>query len=209
MPRCPQPVSETMIRRSIPDTSQRLVLRRRHSMPSILSRRKIKTAPSPPQSRTPKAQRMNRNTSVSSTTQRDISGGRCHTCGIQLCKVPTRFWKKINKKKSLQYSKPLRIPGKVENGKCLACEEPTCDQPLPPPPPLKRQGNVAYKDFEEEKESATTTMFSMNSFVYEGEYNVYGERHGSGQVRRSNSRYDARQSFFLTPPLILYSAKTS
>jgi hypothetical protein len=167
-----------MSRFSKSDKLQRPVLRRRHSMPSLLSRRKIKTAPSPPPTRTRKA--MNRK----SATEREVSEGYCPTCGIQLCKIPTRFWKRINKRKSQQNAKPLHIPGRVENGRCLACEEPTCDQPLPPPPPLKRQLNFVYQEIEQEivHETTTSTMSTMNAFVYEGEYNVYGERHGLGQV---------------------------
>jgi hypothetical protein len=164
-----------MSRRSKSDTLQlqRPGLSRRHSMPSLRSRRKTKTAPSLPKA-------MNRK----SATEREVSDGYCPTCGIQLCKISTRFWRRINKRKSQQPATPLHIPGRVENGRCLACEEPICDQPLPPPPPLKRQVNFVYQEPEEEivHETTTSTLSTMNAFVYEGEYNVYGERHGLGQV---------------------------
>eukprot|EP00980_Cylindrotheca_fusiformis_P022194 scaffold9079_cov120-Cylindrotheca_fusiformis.AAC.9 len=176
-----------MSRRSNEDKLQRPLLRRRHSMPSLLFRRKTRTAPSPPPQARTKQTKMNQNLR---------SKGYCSSCGTQLCKYPTTssLWQLLGmKKKSPERAKPLHIPGKVEDGTCLVCEESNCAPPaLPSPPPLKRQTNVAYEQFDQDDSTSGIALkpFSSISFTYEGGYNVYGERHGFGEmIWDDGSRY--------------------
>ena len=114
-----------------------------------------------------------------------VPHGHCPTCGIQLYRFGKAFWR-LNRKKR-QFAKPLTIPGKVENGRCLICIDVRCDPAtVPPPPPLRRQINILYQAFMDVLSDSIHKQ-SKPKFVYDGDYNIYGQRHGEGTVR-SNSR---------------------
>lgn len=159
-------------------------LRRHHSMPLLLSSsRRIKSKARMsrgeeqhhPQDSPP---RPNRKAKDDLSL---VSNGHCPTCGTKLYRFGKSFWR-LSRKKS-QFAKPLTIPGKVENGRCLICVELHCDQPLvPPPPPLRRQINILYHAFMDVLSDSIHRPFKPK-FVYEGDFNLYGQRHGEGTVR--------------------------
>jgi hypothetical protein len=101
--------------------------------------------------------------------------------------MPSAFWKL--KKNRNEEVKPLHVPGKVDRGQCLiCCEIDTCDN-LPPPPLLRRQTNIRYDDFKEtyyDQENVERTSPTSLTFVYEGDYNLYGQRHGHGEMTWEN-----------------------
>jgi hypothetical protein len=91
--------------------------------------------------------------SFNNNDHEEIPDGCCPMCGIQLYKI--REGGKWRKGKAI----PVNLQGQVENGHCLSCEQ------------------------ELERESATTSAAGQQTICYcIGEYNIYGERHGPGEL---------------------------
>lgn len=86
----------------------------------------------------------------------NVPDGCCPLCGIQLYQIREKG--RARKKKAV----PVKdIKGKVENGRCLSCEQ-LCE-------------SMSSVGLSSDKSSAPTTC-------YVGEYNFYGQRHGPGEL---------------------------
>jgi hypothetical protein len=91
----------------------------------------------------------------------DIPDGCCPMCGIQLYKI--REGGKWRKGRAI----PVNLQGQVENGHCLSCDQ-ELERELTAP--AIRAGQ------------AQTTTTTTTTTCYIGEYNLYGQRHGPGEL---------------------------
>ena len=96
-----------------------------------------------------------------------VKDGCCPLCGIQLYQ-----WKRS--KKHPIFGRRRLVPidsddGKVVDGHCLACE-------------YQDQLRQEAQQKQQQQSTSTTTSTESDDFVYEGEYNLYGQRHGPGEI---------------------------
>ena len=168
---------------------KRRAIRRRASMPGLTSLASPEASPpeSPISVVLSLAPPSLRRASTNGAPQGLLSNGvdetqhdRCSLCGTRLYKMPSSalFWKRSEKR---------QIHGRGESGRCFTCEH-EGEEALLPFPRLQRQANIRNIEsllnlHENEKippspsEAATATTFS-----YVGDYNIYGQRHGHGEM---------------------------
>jgi hypothetical protein len=96
--------------------------------------------------------------------QDDVS---CPTCGIQLYKIQKKCW--FKRKTTLA---PLTLHGIVESGVCIACTNDTVSS-----------RHMNSDDASEGRaESPLPGASVAGETIYIGDYNVYGQRHGPGEM---------------------------
>ena len=103
-----------------------------------------------------------------------VADGCCPTCGIQLYKIKKRL---LSRK---PIAKPLTVDGHVDRGNCIACAGAGAGADAHssnsrPESPIDTTSNPSL-----------ASSLEMGVTVYIGDYNIYGQRHGPGELTWNN-----------------------
>lgn len=117
-----------------------------------------------------------------------IQSGQCIICGTQLFEVKTKT-RGIFKSSSVEVRVPLSIPGQVERGQCLQCggqesSQIEQQQRLETRPVVGEDSHVV--DAQTRDGLQIGSSCSKGKAVYEGSFNIYGERDGDGTMTWEN-----------------------
>jgi hypothetical protein len=97
-----------------------------------------------------------------------VGDGCCPTCGIQLYKIKKGL---ISRK---PIAKPLTVDGHVIKGHCLACDDARTSNSRPESPVDVTSNN------------SLSSSLECGETVYIGDFNIYGQRHGPGELIWNN-----------------------
>jgi hypothetical protein len=97
-----------------------------------------------------------------------VGDGCCPTCGIQLYKIRKGL---ISRK---PIAKPLTVNGHVDRGHCLACADAHTTSNSRPESPVDTSN------------SSLSSSLEVGETVYIGDFNIYGQRHGPGELIWNN-----------------------
>jgi len=124
-----------------------------------------------------------------SSEQREVKG-LCLTCGKQLFAIKTKK-KGLFKTKTEAIRVPLSIPGQVERGQCLNCtqqqqlQQQQLQNESPSSSIATTENNLSQPTLTQKAQS-NPVQNNTGKAVYEGSYNVYGERDGKGTMTWEN-----------------------